>query len=228
MCAHFYFVIAVIQFYALIPVWRWMIKSVKATVAIPAALVITIVCGQYLPDLIRIVSGGYNFIYNDRIFTTYILYWVAGCYVGANYNSFRVIMLDKRVRLGAAVMFVVAAAADGGLSFIMAVKNIQIMQLENLHIIYCISAIVFFSTLASMLGEKTMKNIIVRTIDKASYYIYLIHPLVIFIVNSIIHKLGIMKVDIAFVIRTIVTYTVSVVLCGAYAEVKGKIISKRV
>jgi len=221
LCAHFYFIIAIVQFYALAPLWRWMVDNARVHVAIPVSLAVTVLCGQYLPDVMKIVFNGYDFAYNDRVFTTYLFYWVCGCYAGNYYNEFKATLSDKKIIKASVTMFLVVAAADVILGYMKNIGMFGFSQLENLHILYSISAILILFVVSVKIAEGAMEFGIFKAIDRASFYVYLIHPLFIFIVNTYIAKWGIINVDTAFIIRAFVTYTFSIIICHYFIKFKN-------
>ena len=74
------------------------------------------------------------------------------------------------------------------------------------------------------IGEVMMSFSLLKAIDRASFYIYLIHPLTIFIINTYIANWGIINVDIAFMIRTAVTYIASIIVCHFFIKFKNGIV----
>ena len=73
----FYYIVIVMQFYLLMPFWLWMVKHIPAYLALGVSLL----AFSFILSL-----GGIDFPYSDRIFLTYLLFWVAGLYVGKHYD----------------------------------------------------------------------------------------------------------------------------------------------
>ena len=88
MIAPFYFIIIIFQFYLLMPLWRKMTEKVDFWVAALASVMLMRLFHGGLPAMIGILSPGTEFIYNDRVFTSYLAYWVLGCYAGKYYDRF--------------------------------------------------------------------------------------------------------------------------------------------
>lgn len=80
----FYYVVIVMQFYLLMPLWLWMLRHIPAYVALGAG-VLAAFCMQQSAYLLSLL--GVDFPYSDRIFLTYMLYWIAGLYVGKHYEA---------------------------------------------------------------------------------------------------------------------------------------------
>lgn len=210
LVAHFYFVIAIVQFYLLKPLWKLVVDKVSYKIAIPVSVVLMFLLKYSFSD----------FAYNDRLFTTYLVYWIIGCYVGKYYNTF-LENVKKRKNIITSVFFVVAVV-ESTLSYIQFTGG-GIRFLEEVHFVYCICAVFFVLSIALKLGDRVMRSKLLRKIDITSYYIYLIHPLIIFLVNENLAKFGVIDMGTGFVIRGMVTYVVSIAVAVGYSEVKKKI-----
>lgn len=210
LVAHFYFVIAIVQFYLLKPLWKLVTEKVSPKIAIPVSVVLMILSKYIFAD----------FVNNDRLFTTYLAYWIMGCYAGKYYDTFlESIKKNKKAYITA---FFVVAIIEAVVSYRQFVYG-GMVCLEELHIFYSISAILFTLCIALKFGDGIMKRKTFVRIDNASYYIYLIHPLIIFVVNENLIKWGITDIGAGFVMRGVVTYFVSIALSVAYMEKKRKI-----
>lgn len=214
LVSHFYFVVIIVQFYLLRPLWESMLERVQPKLAVILSIPVMLLC-KYLFR---------NFAYNDRVFTTYLFYWMCGCYAGAEYERF-VVWIDKHRGylaagfFAAAIIEAVASYAQftgGGVPFI-----------EELHFIYCVAAIAFAAALSLMLKEKIMGIELFKKIDGVSYYIYLIHPIFIFISDQYFENVGISDIGSEFLIRTAITYVGAISVCIAYSEIKKKLIKNR-
>ena len=210
LIAHFYFVIAIVQFYILRPVWTLMVNKIPSKIAIPASVIIMFLC-KY---------GFSSFAYNDRIFTTYLTYWVIGCYAGKHYE--KVLFNIKKFKMAYISGFVVVAIMEAVISYIQFVYG-GMRFLEELHFIYSLSAIFATSGLATLVADRVMNHKLFKKIDNASYYIYLIHPLFILMTDGLLAKYQIADIATGFVIRCIITYTLSILISVTYMETKKKI-----
>lgn len=206
LVSHFYFVIVIVQFYALKPFWKFMVEKISPKAAIPISLLIMLLSKRFL-------SG---FLYNDRIFTTYLAYWTAGCYAGVHYD--KVLTHIKKYRAIYISQFIIVALAEAIASYTGFVYK-SVKFLEELHVIYCISAVMFTFSLADF-GKKIMENKLLKKIDGASYYIYLIHPLFIFITDGLLKTFGVVGTASGFLIRCAVTYFMSLFVSVLYLDIK--------
>lgn len=210
LVSHFYFVIAIVQFYLLRPLWSFMVNKISPKIAIPASIVIMFLC-----------KYGFSFFqYNDRVFTTYLTYWVMGCYAGKHYE--RLLGHIKKYKLAYISGFVIVAVIEAVVCYTQFVYG-GMKYLEELHFVYCISAILGTSGVATSVADRIMNLKLFRKIDNASYYIYLIHPLFIFITDGLLAEYRVIDIADGFIIRSVITYTLSILISVAYMEAKKRI-----
>ena len=88
LVCHFYFIPLLFQFDLLFPLWKKVINGTSPLIVIPFTLMISMIMEVSLPSMISNIFPNVSFIYNDRIFTTYLVYWVIGCYIGKYYGEF--------------------------------------------------------------------------------------------------------------------------------------------
>lgn len=210
LVAHFYFIVIILQFYLLTPLWRIIVKKIKGIYIIPVAIIITLIA-DYIPLMIK------NFYYNDRIFTTYIGYWLIGCYIGANYDKFKDFL--RKQKLSITLAFTLMLIINTYLSYL-GYKQIKfIPYLNTIHTLYCYITIIFLYMLAFKFKECLNSNII-RQIDKSSYLIYLSHIFVIYFVNFLISKTGITSIGASYIIRILLVYPITIYGCILWYKLK--------
>lgn len=187
LVGHFYFVIIIVQFYILMPIWKFILPRLNAHIAIVFSLLASIVFGYNLPYLWEIVFSGQTFPYGDIIFTKYLAYWVMGCYVGLNYEKFKDMILSHK--LFVTILFLLSGFMD--IYFAYQTVGKLAPWMEIVHVMYCVSAIIFFFMLFSWICRRVRKmSWFTRAVDMESYNIFLSHCLVIFYVD---YNLGIEK-----------------------------------
>lgn len=221
LVGHFYFVIAIMQFYLLMPLWRYIVRRYPPSAALTASLIITLVFGQYLPQIIGIFAKDYYFAFNDRAFTSYLFFFLCGCYIGDNYDSFIKGLTSHKISVSAA--FVLTGVINAFLSLKVWRGEITAPYLETVHIAYVISAIMFFFMLSAVMfsGKERLPSLLSR-IDRVSYAVYLSHPLFIFIINGALLS-RFESVKVRYALRLLLTYTVVFGLCLVWGEIKGVI-----
>ena len=189
-----------------------MTERIKFPIALLAAITIMILSKLFLTK----VLGRYI----DRIFTTYLIFWVCGCYMGANYECFKE-KISKNIKI-ITIAFFIAVIFEAVFSFIHFTAK-QISCIETIHFTYCICSVLFCVAISFCLGERLMSCRLLKEIDGASYYIYLVHPLFIFLINEKMAEIGLNSIGMELVIRTIFVYAGSVVSCIIYTKIKRKI-----
>lgn len=115
LSAPFYFLIALFQFILLFPLFRWLAQRWSAAVLLPFALGLTWVSSMYFNAVLQLFVPGAAFPYGDRVFTTYLFYYLAGCCIGARYADFLKLLEQNRGLIAA--LFFFFALADGWTSW---------------------------------------------------------------------------------------------------------------
>ncbi len=225
LVAHFYFVIIICQMYLLTPLIARLFKKCSPYLALIYSLFISILFGQYLPHVLSLIFTELTFAYNDRLFTTYIFYFIAGAAVGTNYG-----VVIKKLRETKALiytMFAFFALANLVLSYISMSGIAYIHWCDTLHFAYSVSAIIASLNFASGFAEKhpVLPGVIsefIKSADSSSYMLYLSHILVILLVRR---QLDYTNADIAArLVITVLALAVFVITASVlWSFIKGKI-----
>ncbi|MBQ1948080.1 MAG: acyltransferase [Clostridia bacterium] len=219
LVCHMYFIPLLFQFDLLFPVWKRLVGKVSGVVFVPFAIVLTLILESYLPTMLSAFFPQVNFIYNDRLFTTYVSYWLIGCYVGKNYDAFSDILKKNFKALSVIYGFVTVLCV---LFSYMAFNQFAYVPYMNLwHSVYCLTAIVFLFALAKKIPDSIWARVPLATdIDKASFYIYLWHMLVLLLTNDVLDRLGIVAQAPGFLIRCVAVYGITIFMCVLYTRIK--------
>jgi len=214
----FYFVVTIMQFYLLMPLWIWITKHVKFYIALPAALVVTLLLWRYLPQVLS-WFGVHGFAYNDRVFTTYLIYWTLGCYIGFSYEKFLAFFRRRDVTAICAVAFAALTAVMLIWSdWAMTAGQALGWSFEYLHFAYVVVAILFVYRLT--VAAMNLRWPLIGLISRASYYIFLFHCLFIFELDNIFYAHGVTRILERYGVRILVVYIGSLAVCIAYTEAK--------
>ncbi len=226
LVCHMYFIPIIFQFDLLFPLWKRIVNKCSAIIVIPFALLVSSILESFLPTMLSIAFKGVNFTYNDRIFTTYLAYWLIGCYIGKHYDSFTEIL--KKNFKTICTVFGTALVLCVYFSYI-AFNNIAYVPFMNpLHSLYAICTIIFLYAVAIKIPEGAFAKIpLIPKIDRASYDIYLWHMMVLFFADFILKKLAVTAQGLSFVIRAVVVYSVTITLCILWQAFKKKCFSKK-
>lgn len=109
LSAPFYYVLITMQFYILLPLWRWMVEKLCWPFALCLSFPVTFLSIN-LNSLLHPL--GLELPYLDRIFPSYLCFWVMGLYAGAHYGEFtgQLSMKAREWWLGLSVIFLGAFA----------------------------------------------------------------------------------------------------------------------
>ena len=225
LVCHLYFIPLIIQFDLLAPLWKKLVNNVSGVIVIPFCFAIGQIFEVYLPDMIRISFPDVNFIYNDRIFTSYLIYWIAGCYIGKNYDNFLAIL---RKNFKAIVAALVISLVVFGYYTYLAFNNVAYIPFMNhVHSLYVICMLCFLYAFSVKYSSKIMDKVkFISVIDKASYSIYLWHMLVLFAANFIIEQLSFVSQGLCFAMRVVFVYPVTIVWAVVISRLRTKIKNK--
>lgn len=127
--------------------------------------------------------------------------------IGRQYDKFQAYL--KRNIPTICVGFILCAALNVALT-LSTIGHFPIW-LDFIHIMYCMSAILFFYMLAQAFsggGALMLKPL--SAIDKSSYTIYLMHCLVLVIVNDKLTEAGVTGYESRFYIRAAAVYGISI------------------
>lgn len=209
LSAHFYFVIILVQFDLLAPLWMYLFKRGNPCVHIAFSLIITVISGQFLMPVLTTLFPSIPNFNLDNCFLRYLIYWTGGCMIGKHYNEFQGYLKGNIVSVS--LTFVFCAALN--VAVVLSTVGHFPVWLDFIHIMYCMSAILFFYMLSQLFsggGRIILKPL--SAIDKSSYTIYLIHCLVLVMVNDYMTKIGITSLGQRFGLRAAVVYGGSIAI----------------
>ncbi len=217
LSAHFYFVIILIQFDILAPLWMALFKRGNAAVHIAFSLIITVVTSQYLMPILTTLFPSIPNINLDNCFLRYQVYWTAGCMIGMHYGEFQNYLKTNKIYI--TVVFLICAVLNASLT-LSTVGHFP-AWLDFVHIMYCMAVILFFYMISqafSGVGGIIMKPL--SLVDRSSYSIYLIHCLVLVMTDFAMTDRGISSLTTRFCIRAASVYGISIGICLIWQIVK--------
>ena len=215
LSAHFYYIIILIQFDLLAPLWRFIYKKGNAAVHVAFALIITVICHQYLMPILATLFPAIPAIDFTNCFLRYLVYWTAGCMIGKHYEEFRAYLKKNIIQIS--VMFIFCGVLNVALA--LTTVGHPPVWLEFVHILYCMSAILFMYMAGQLFaGNSLLKPL--SLIDKSSYAIYLIHCLILVMTNHYMDDHGITSLTMRFGIRAATVYGISIGLCVLWQIIK--------
>lgn len=219
LVCHFYFIPLLFQFDLLFPLWKRIINRFSPIIVIPFVLLLSLIFEIYFPDMIKSIFPDVSFIYNDRLFTTYLSYWVIGCYIGKYYDEFE--LLVKKNFAAICTFFGISLILFCHYTYLAFNYITYIPFMNQVHSLYCVTVIIFLFALFMRLPKKLPK--VLSLVDSASYDIYLWHMLFVFLANFIIEKLSVTANLISFAIRFVCAYLLTIPLCVVWGKIKNKL-----
>jgi len=207
LSAQFYFVVIIVQFYLLRPLWRLIADRYHPLPVLGCALVVTIICGQYIP-----------FWFSDRLLFAYPVYWLAGCYAGKYYDSFTQTL--KRFKAEVIGLFLFFGAALILFTYLTFCGIVYFGFLGILQTAYSLAAVCAAYLLCMYIPE--MKWL--KLLDESSYGIYLCHCLVLIITDGLLTHAGIVSLKADLALKAVIVYGISLGLCMLYTYIKNKFI----
>ncbi len=207
LVAPFYFVILIMQFYVLSPIIMMFYRLLPQRAGILLAAVISILAVAFLND----------YKYSDRIFLHYLIYWVIGCYIGSDFRTSmsRLLRLKKPLVIGG-VFFTALYIGFSYANFCGAEAS---LASEIIKFIYCILA-----SLMYLVSMPKSVGFLADHIAPATYYVFLVHCLVIFHIQYLLTEFGVSVIFIRLLITVFLTYILSLLLSVGYITLKHYIL----
>lgn len=221
--APFYYIIALMQFFLLFPLWKKIFRKDNIIIVLPVTIVISTLFTEGLPVVLNIFFPNHPFLYNDRIFTTYLAYWALGCYAGLYYQDFKAILLKYKGFI--CTVFILSAVGNVCLPYIAEKYGYSMFFLSDMKILYSIASILFTYMIALVVKDGKLANSkLLNAIDRSSYTIYLCHFLVLFAVDSVIRMSSLEGMHLkATLIRLITVIPISITYSILQKAISDKI-----
>ena len=204
----FYYIVIVMQFYFLMPLWRWMARALSPFVGLGLSL-LTVLFMQQLPALLP-------FPYYDRIFPTYLLFWVAGLYVGRYYDRAVGLLKGKwNIILSAA-----AALLCAGLACWQYAAEQWVFNLDPIKLCADLMSIFFLHSLCLEFGR--VPSLLRRGLNAlagCSFFVYLSHCLFLTLVTAFLQNRGVGGTFPLLLARFAVCYTLPFLCWWVYQKI---------
>ncbi len=221
LTGHFYFVSVMAQFCLLVPLWRLLSRRAHPALLLFVSLMLTLVFMDHMPELVRLATGYRAELgSNACLFTTYLFYWTAGMTAGAHYPAFAAFLDDRKKSL--TVLWLLSLIADCALYIAIRRGTYYALWADDFHLLTCTLAVLALLAHARSLSRNTVS--VLAPMDRASYLVYLWHPMTILLLDAALNRLGIRSLALRFLIRFPLTLIVTVSLCVLWQRVSGWIL----
>lgn len=180
---HLYFVVIIMQLYLLMPIILKAFRRLNDKVVLGLSLLVTLISREFIV-----------MPYSDRIFLNYLFFFILGCFFAGRLELVRKKLVSLWVY---AAGFYGLMAAYYGWQFIGYTLwgyqfNIHLTSLT--WFVFCLSAILMLYGLSAKLvtyeGYEQRVAPWARPVNAASYWIYLIHPMVLYVSTKIGRMIG--------------------------------------
>ena len=217
--AQFYFVILILQFYLLMPIWIYLSRvknKVFGSILLAVSLVLTVFFRMNFPYTAVI----------HKIFPAYLFFWILGMYVGLHYEAFEKFLIKGKPFLYGG--WLLTAVAHCVLSY-MQFAGVMVYGFSPIiMVLFCSFSIFgFYAYIRELtISLESRGKGLLTSISQASYDIYLWHCLIIIVMNWLMTKMEIDQILKRFVINCLTTYSISIIFCVLYSTIYANIRAK--
>ncbi len=208
LSAQFYYVIIVMQFYLLLPLWKLMVKKVPFYISVTTSGLITV----FMYKFDGLISHlGISFEHRSRLFVTYLVFWVIGLYVGRHYDKIKESLMKYKISILFSFVPIIAVTY---LLWWQYSKWLYIFDGDSLKFFTDILTIFVLLTLCVLIERsnlKLLKNLL-SFIHKSSFSVFLSHCLVLQFTTTVLQNLGIKDIGTLILARVISCYTIPFIL----------------
>ena len=207
----FYYIVIVMQFYFLMPLWRWMVRHLSPFVGMSLGLLVTLLM-QQLPALLP-------FPYYDRIFPTYLLFWTAGLYMGRYYRGVWMLREGWNMALAGA-----GALLCAGLACWQYATGQWVLNLDLIKLCADLLSIFFLQSLCLALtrAPRRVQDLLAR-LSQCSFFVYLSHCLFLTLITAFLQSRGVTSTFPLLAARAAVCYTLPFLCYWIYKRVTDRL-----
>lgn len=206
MSYHLYFVIIIVQMYIVGPIFYKLLKnSDKKILILIVAAIITVLSAEYI-----------RFENSDRLFLKYMFFYMLGIYVTLEYDKY-ILWIEKN-KVYISVGFVIISAIYTLVSFY------DLKIITYIWFIFSIFA-VFFIYYVGLIMKRSLSKIysFIKLFGQSSYYIYLMHPLVLTLAIMYTNNNGILSITKRLIIYFATVIPITIISCLLFTVVKNKL-----
>lgn len=220
MSAPFYYIVIAMQFYLLKPLWFWVTKNVRWYAAIPTAVLVSYF-SMYLNAFLGI--WGTSFPYTDRIFTTYLVFWIVGLYAGRNWEQVTESVAGAGKSVAVAAIFVLLTKVIPYLSHSRGIWLVDTAYHKVITDLLSIFILLWVCLKLRGAGEWLKK--VLSFISSASFFVYLSHCLFLSFTEYLLPRMGVTQISVVLAIRALACYGIPFSLYAVIERVRAGVSS---
>lgn len=210
MSYHLYFVIIIVQMYVVGPLFYYILRNTdkKVTVLMVAA-VITLLSAEFI-----------RFELSDRLFLKYVVFYMLGIYVTLERDLFLSFIGRHKTHVAAGYL-------TTGLAY--TVVSYYDMSISTfVWFFYSIASVFFVYYVGLVMKELFSKYYsFIKLFGQSSYYIYLMHPLVLTVMILFAENNGILSVTKRLILYSATVMPITIISCLVFTAAKNKIKKKK-
>ncbi|MBP2642813.1 MAG: acyltransferase 3 [Firmicutes bacterium] len=200
-CYHLYFLVILLWFYLLMPVWRWLLRHIVAT-PLPALfilLIFQIFFNYYSSYMLHyqpqnhIVALLLQYRLN-YVVLHYIFIFLFGAICALRFSDFTAFIKKYRSQINI-FFFASLAALLANYYWLLYIRGLTpvdasgiVHQLNPLGVIYTLAACLFFYAQFETISSKIIASLL-NTLGHYSYTVYLLHPFVLAFLTGLVLKM---------------------------------------
>ncbi|SDK96189.1 acyltransferase [Natronincola ferrireducens] len=214
MSYHLYFILTIIQFYLLFGIFLYVFKKFSPLAVLMVLCSISIFTLRYI-----------HIPYGDRFFMRYVFFFGLGCYTAIYIDIIREKLLQYKLFFIAAY---IGATSYYGYQFYQYYglkKPVNVFLVELTWFGFAITAIFFYFLLSNYIVKSSNQWIYkgLKKITACSYYVYLSHPLVLFLSEKFLTNRGVISITGRFVLNVLIVYGGTLPLAILYSSMKDRL-----
>lgn len=212
MFPYAYFILVLAQFYFLMPMLAKLLKKVNHKLTAVMCLIISAIFAVWENEVP--VMG--------RLFMKYTVFFAGGALCAIYYKEFKTFVREKR---GITVLLFIISLALYEAGSLLKLDLVAPL----IRILYALSAILMLFMIATAISDKYyIKNFVIRQVDKSSYFIFIVHGLIIYTAEAVLEgKLGMGISFEMYLLKALAVLVVTVIVSIIWRYIKNIFLLKR-
>jgi len=211
----FYYVVIVMQFYLLYPLWRWIAKGVPGFIAVICAFVVTLLSLQF-GSVLQVARV--SFPYLDRVFTSYLVFWISGLFVGIHYSSVRERLMHSKAGIFGAAVLVIMLTGIAHWQYSTPAYVLNLVPYKMFSDLLSIFVLLYVSIYIEELSVR-IKQLLGRVYE-ASFFVYLSHCLFLTLGTHYLQNCGVRRLSLLLMSRFLICYTIPFLAYAVWTWIK--------